>query len=68
MSAPDAPPVVIDGGDRTCVALLIELRGHITRLAPGTVIHLIASDPAAPIDLASPRDDDDVAGRLAEQL
>jgi tRNA 2-thiouridine synthesizing protein A len=53
MSAPDAPPVVIDGGDRTCVALLIELRGHIMRLAPGTVIHLIASDPAAPIDLAA---------------
>ena len=52
MSAPDAPPMVIDGGDRTCVALLIELRGHITRLEPGTVIHLIASDPAAPIDLA----------------
>ncbi len=45
--------MVIDGGDRTCVALLIELRGHITRLEPGTVIHLIASDPAAPIDLAA---------------
>ena len=53
MSTPDAPPVVIDGGDRTCVALLLELRGHITRLPPGTVIHLIASDPAAPVDLAA---------------
>jgi len=29
MSAPDASPVMIDGGDRSCVALLIELRGHI---------------------------------------
>lgn len=39
--------MVIDGGDRTCVELLLELRGHITQLAPGTVIHLIARDPAA---------------------
>jgi len=53
MSAPDAPPVVIDGGDRTCVALLIEIRGQITGLATGTVIHLIATDPAAPLDLAA---------------
>ncbi|WP_141584694.1 sulfurtransferase TusA family protein [Actinomadura sp. WMMA1423] len=44
-------PVVIDGGDRSCVRLLLELRGHIADLAPGTVVHLIASDPAAPIDL-----------------
>jgi tRNA 2-thiouridine synthesizing protein A len=53
VSGPDAPPVVIDGGDRTCVALLIELGGQITGLTPGTVIHLIASDPAAPLDLAA---------------
>ncbi|TDD64635.1 sulfurtransferase TusA family protein, partial [Actinomadura darangshiensis] len=44
-------PVVIDGGDRSCVRLLLELREHIADLAPGSVIHLIASDPAAPIDL-----------------
>ena len=50
---PDAPPVVIDGGDGTCVALLIELRGQIAQLGPGTVIHLITSDPAAPVDLAA---------------
>jgi tRNA 2-thiouridine synthesizing protein A len=53
MSAPDEPPVVIDGGDRTCVALLIKLRGQLTGLAPGTVIHVIASDPAATLDLAA---------------
>jgi tRNA 2-thiouridine synthesizing protein A len=53
MSAPDAPPVVIDGGDRTCVALLIEPRGQITGLTPGPVIHLIATDLAAPLDLAA---------------
>ncbi|WP_433462273.1 sulfurtransferase TusA family protein [Spirillospora sp. CA-128828] len=44
-------PVIIDGGDRSCVRLLLELRGHIADLTAGTVIHLIASDPAAPIDL-----------------
>jgi tRNA 2-thiouridine synthesizing protein A len=44
-------PVVIDGGDRACIALLLELRARISGLSPGTVIHLIASDPAAPIDL-----------------
>ena len=45
--------VVIDGGDRTCTALLLELRAHITQLGPGTVIHLISHDPAAPLDLAA---------------
>ena len=50
---PSPAPVVVDGGDRTCVALLIELRARITQLAPGTVIHLIATDPAAPLDLAA---------------
>ncbi|GAA4228411.1 hypothetical protein GCM10022254_18480 [Actinomadura meridiana] len=44
-------PIIIDGGDRSCVRLLLELRGHIAGLAPGTVVHLIASDPVAPIDL-----------------
>ena len=53
MSGPGAAPVVVDGGDRACVALLIELRAHITQLTPGTVIHLIATDPAAPLDLAA---------------
>ncbi|WP_067461367.1 nitrilase-related carbon-nitrogen hydrolase [Actinomadura macra] len=45
------PPVVIDGGDKACVRLLLELRGHLADLAPGTIVHLIATDPAAPIDL-----------------
>jgi len=49
-SAPPGP-VVIDGGDRSCVALLLELRRRICDLPAGTVIHLIASDPAASIDL-----------------
>ncbi|WP_217369012.1 sulfurtransferase TusA family protein [Nonomuraea antri] len=44
-------PVVLDGGDRRCVQLLIELRALVADLTPGTVVHLIATDPAAPIDL-----------------
>ncbi|GIE31206.1 hypothetical protein Ait01nite_042510 [Actinoplanes italicus] len=44
-------PVILDGGDRRCVLLLIELRKLTTTLPPGTEIHLIATDPAAPLDL-----------------
>lgn len=51
MTSPPPEPVVIDGGDRACAALILELRARITGLPAGTVIHLIASDPAAPIDL-----------------
>jgi tRNA 2-thiouridine synthesizing protein A len=50
-SRPAQQPVVIDGGDRTCVRLLLELRTHIAEQPGGTLVHLIATDPAAPIDL-----------------
>ncbi|GLY87130.1 sulfurtransferase TusA family protein [Actinoallomurus iriomotensis] len=46
-------PVVIDGGDRACVRLLLELRGRLAVLPAGTIVHLIAADPAAPLDLAA---------------
>ena len=49
--SPPRDPVVIDGGDRACVRLLLELRARISGLPADTVIHLIASDPAAPVDL-----------------
>jgi tRNA 2-thiouridine synthesizing protein A len=45
--SPPRDPVVIDGGDRACVQLLLELRARISGLPAGTVIHLIASDPAS---------------------
>jgi tRNA 2-thiouridine synthesizing protein A len=51
VTSPPQEPAVIDGGDRACVRLLLELRAHISGLPGGTVIHLIASDPAAPIGL-----------------
>jgi len=50
-TSPPPEPVVIDGGDRACVALLLELRRRICDLPAGTVFHLIAPDPAASIDL-----------------
>ncbi|TDC84294.1 sulfurtransferase TusA family protein [Micromonospora sp. KC606] len=43
--------VVLDGGDRRCVQLLIELRRLTLTVEAGTLIHLIATDPAAPLDL-----------------
>ncbi|GAA0944184.1 sulfurtransferase TusA family protein [Actinocorallia libanotica] len=49
MSAPQ--PVVVDGGDKACVRLLLELRARLEGLSVGTVVHLIATDPAAPLDL-----------------
>jgi len=49
--SPARDPVVIDGGDRACARLLLELRARIAGPPGGTVIHLIASDPAAPLDL-----------------
>jgi len=48
---PTPEPVLIDGGDHACVALLLELRARIPDVPAGTIIHLIASDPAASIDL-----------------
>lgn len=44
-------PVVFDGGDQTCVVLLLQLRRSITGLPAATVVHVVATDPAAPLDL-----------------
>ena len=50
---PLTDPVVIDAGDRSCIQLLLELRSLLSELSAGTLVHLLASDPAAPIDLAA---------------
>lgn len=42
---------VVDGGDRGCGELLLVLAARSRALAPGTIVRLLASDPAAPIDL-----------------
>ncbi|MEV8517352.1 sulfurtransferase TusA family protein [Dactylosporangium sp. NPDC051484] len=46
-----AAGLTFDGTGLLCVTLLLRLRRAIQDLAPGTVVHVIASDPAAPLDL-----------------
>ncbi len=46
------PPVVlVDGADRACGELLLVLARRLRRAAPGTTIRLVATDPAAVIDV-----------------
>ncbi|MCA8971903.1 MAG: sulfurtransferase TusA family protein [Planctomycetes bacterium] len=49
----DAPAhdVSIDAGDLGCGDLVLRLRNELKPLAPGAVVHVRATDPAAPIDL-----------------
>lgn len=42
---------VIDGGDRACGELLLVLAARARQLPPGSQIRLLASDPAAPLDI-----------------
>lgn len=42
---------VVDGGDRACGELLLHLVEPMRRLFPGDLVRLIATDPAAPIDI-----------------
>ena len=51
MTSAPPEPAVIDGGDRSCVALLLGRRRRICDLPAGTIVHLIAADPAASMDL-----------------
>ncbi|WP_237552256.1 sulfurtransferase TusA family protein [Streptomyces sp. SID5789] len=49
---PSAEPVLtVDGTGLRCVTLLLRLRDQIADVPPGTVVHVIATDPAAPLDL-----------------
>ena len=41
----------VDGGDRGCGELLLVLAARSRTLGPGSRIRLVATDPAAPIDL-----------------
>ncbi|MEV6332379.1 sulfurtransferase TusA family protein [Streptomyces sp. NPDC051909] len=54
-TAEDGPvvgePVVVDGTGMLCVTLLLRLRRRIAHAPAGTVVHVIATDPAAPLDL-----------------
>ncbi|MET8702897.1 sulfurtransferase TusA family protein [Kitasatospora sp. NPDC004723] len=48
----DGPgPLVVDGTGMLCVTLLLHLRKRIAGRSAGTVVHVISTDPAAPLDL-----------------
>ncbi|MFJ8107639.1 sulfurtransferase TusA family protein [Streptomyces sp. NPDC096132] len=54
MSRPAAPAgagLTVDGTGLLCVTLLLRLRRAIDGAAAGTVVHVVATDPAAPLDL-----------------
>ncbi|MDX3733691.1 sulfurtransferase TusA family protein [Streptomyces caniscabiei] len=46
-----APDITVDGTGLLCVTLLLRLRKEIDGAKPDTVVHVIATDPAAPLDL-----------------
>jgi TusA-related sulfurtransferase len=46
-----APDTTVDGTGLLCVTLLLRLRKEIDSTEPGTVVPVIATDPAAPLDL-----------------
>lgn len=43
--------LVVDGSGLLCVQLLLQLRRRIADLTPGTIVEVITTDPAAPLDL-----------------
>lgn len=43
-----ATDITIDGTGLLCVTLLLRLRARIATARPGTVVHVLATDPAAP--------------------
>ncbi|MGW7005586.1 sulfurtransferase TusA family protein [Streptomyces sp. NPDC054933] len=46
-----AADITVNGTGLLCVTLLLRLRTQINGADPGTVVHVIATDPAAPLDL-----------------
>jgi tRNA 2-thiouridine synthesizing protein A len=47
------PPadLTVDGSGLLCVRLLMKLRAAIAQAPAGTVVHILTTDPAAPLDL-----------------
>ncbi|GAB2725940.1 sulfurtransferase TusA family protein [Kitasatospora kifunensis] len=43
--------ITVDGTGLLCVTLLLRLRDAIADAPAGTLVHVIATDPAAPLDL-----------------
>lgn len=47
----DREPLIVDGGGMLCVTLLLHLRKRITGAPAGAIVHIVTTDPAAPLDL-----------------
>lgn len=45
------PGATVDGAGLLCVRLLLKLRGVLDSVQPGTLVHVVTTDPAAPLDL-----------------
>ncbi|MGW3387877.1 sulfurtransferase TusA family protein [Streptomyces cinereoruber] len=45
------PDITVDGTGLLCVTLLLRLRKEINDAKPGTIVHVVATDPAALLDL-----------------
>ncbi|WP_406306820.1 sulfurtransferase TusA family protein [Streptomyces sp. NBC_00885] len=52
-SVRQGPPLAVDGSGLLCVTLLLRVRREIDGAPPGTVVHVKATDPAAPLDLSA---------------
>ncbi|MFF9485516.1 sulfurtransferase TusA family protein [Streptomyces sp. NPDC014676] len=50
-AGPTEPALTVDGTGLICVTFLLRLRERIDGAPPGTLVHVIATDPAAPLDL-----------------
>ncbi|MDR3084579.1 MAG: sulfurtransferase TusA family protein [Streptomyces sp.] len=48
---PAEADITVDGTGLLCVTLLLKLRAAIDGADAGAVVHVIATDPAAPLDL-----------------
>ncbi|MFF0297627.1 sulfurtransferase TusA family protein [Kitasatospora sp. NPDC004614] len=51
MTDHQTPQLTVDGRGLLCVTLLLRLRAAITDAPAGTIVHVHATDPAAPLDL-----------------
>ncbi|MEU3496415.1 sulfurtransferase TusA family protein [Kitasatospora cineracea] len=45
------PDRTVDGRGLLCVTLLLRLRAAVADAPAGTLVHVLATDPAAPLDL-----------------
>ncbi|MFF1960658.1 sulfurtransferase TusA family protein [Streptomyces sp. NPDC058220] len=45
------PDITVDGTGQLCITLLLRLVARVKDAQPGTVVHVIATDPAGPLDL-----------------